>query len=617
MIVKMNKLTFLIYHKEYEAFLEKLRALGVVHVEIRQSGEVDESLQKLLQKHTSYKTLLKEMTSWANQTEGQVETTAASQASIEKTFEGYNAKQQSIQLLSQQIPVLEREIAQMEVWGEFDWNLIDKLKDNGWIIQFFNCPEKSFDENWQDEYHAQVISRKGGQCYFITVNTAPVELEAEAVRLPKHKLSELINQHQELNKDLDEAKRQLARFCAAHLSVVETAINQLQSDIELLEVKLGGEKMADGSVVLLEGWVPVDNTEEVRKMLEAEGIYYEIRPAEKEDNAPIKLKNNFVTRLFEVLTKMYGLPDYGEFDPTPMLAPFYALFFGLCVGDAGYGLLLVALGFYLKKKVGQSMQGIMNLLITLGAATTIVGALVGTFFGVELVKLDLPEWIKNTMITGKYGDTGYDKTMIFALMVGMFHICFAMVVKAVCATARYGFKNSLSAWGWLLFVGGSVTIGTLNYLGVISMDASKMAFIVIAAVSAIGIYLLNNIRRNVLINVGAGLWDTYNMATGLMGDLLSYLRLYALGLAGGMLGGVFNNLGMQLHDSMADFLWGIPGWICFGLIFVFGHGLNIALSCLSGYVHSIRLTFVEYFKNSGYEGKGSAYKPFSSIKDKE
>ena len=617
MIVKMNKLTFLIYHKEYEAFLEKLRALGVVHVEIRQSGEVDESLQKLLQKHTSYKTLQKEMTSWAHQADEQDKKVTAAQESIEETLEGYNDKQQSIQLLTQQIPALEREIAQLEVWGEFDWNLIDKLKDNGWIIQFFNCPDKSFDEKWQDEYNAQVITRKGGQCYFITVNPTPVELEAEAVRLPKHKLSELINQQQELNKNLEEAKRQLARFCVAHLPVVEAAIDQLEGDIELLEVKLGGEKMADGSVVLLEGWVPVDNTEEVRNMLEANGIYYEIRPAEKEDNAPIKLKNNFVTHLFEVLTKMYGLPDYGEFDPTPMLAPFYALFFGLCVGDAGYGLLLVALGFYLKKKVGQSMQGIMNLLITLGAATTIVGALVGTFFGVELVKLDLPEWIKNVMITGKYGDTGYDKTMIFALMVGMFHICFAMVVKAVCATARYGFKNALSAWGWLLFVGGSVTIGTLNYLGVITMDAFKTAFIVISAISAIGIYLLNNIRRNVFINVGAGLWDTYNMATGLMGDLLSYLRLYALGLAGGMLGGVFNNLGMQLHDSMADVLWGIPGWICFGLIFVFGHGLNIALSCLSGYVHSIRLTFVEYFKNSGYEGKGSAYKPFSSVHDKE
>ena len=149
------------------------------------------------------------------------------------------------------------------------------------------------------------------------------------------------------------------------------------------------------------------------------------------------------------------------------------------------------------------------------------------------------------------------------------------------------------------------------------METAKVAFLIVSGISAIGIYLLNNIKRNVFINVGAGLWDTYNMATGLMGDLLSYLRLYALGLAGGMLGGVFNSLGMQLRDGMGDFLFGIPGWICFGLIFVFGHGLNIGLSCLSGYVHSIRLTFVEYFKNSGYDGRGVAYKPFSSSTEEE
>ena len=311
------------------------------------------------------------------------------------------------------------------------------------------------------------------------------------------------------------------------------------------------------------------------------------------------------------------MPDYGEFAPTPLLAPFYALFFGLCVGDSGYGLLLIVLGIYLKTKVSKSMAGMMNLLITLGAATTVVGALVGTFFGVELVKLDLPEWVKQCMIVGKYGDTAYDNTMVFALVVGMFHICFAMVVKAVCATVRYGFKNALSAWGWLLFVGGTVTIATLTYLNLLDMETAKVAFLIVSGISAIGIYLLNNIKRNVFINVGAGLWDTYNMATGLMGDLLSYLRLYALGLAGGMLGGVFNSLGMQLRDGMGDFLFGIPGWICFGLIFVFGHGLNIGLSCLSGYVHSIRLTFVEYFKNSGYDGRGVAYKPFSSSTEEE
>ncbi len=609
MITKMNKYSFLIYHKEYETFLDKLRELGVVHVEVRQAGEMDENLQALLQKHTFYKNLHKEMSVSASLAEGQV---SVSGIMVEEAIEGYEALRDRLQALNQQLPALEKELAQMEIWGEFDWKVIEELKKNGWFMQFFCCPEKNFEEAWVEACNATVINKKSGQAYFVTVNKELVKIEAEVVRLPEYRLSELEAKRTSLLADIEEVKKQLNLFSASHLSIIENGLSQLQGEIDLLEVKLGGERKADGALVLLEGWVPVENDTAVRSMLEASGIYYEARPAEKEDNAPIKLRNNAVTRLFEVLTKMYGMPDYGEFDPTPLFAPFYALFFGLCVGDAGYGLFLVLFGLYLKTKVSKSMAGLMNLLITLGAATTVVGTLMGTFFGVELVKLDIPEGLKSIMITGKFDGTAYDKTMVFALLVGMFHICFAMVVKAICSTARYGFKNSLSAWGWLLFVGGSVVVGTLNYLQVITMDTSKMAFIAIGAVSAIGIYLLNNIRRNVFMNVGAGLWDTYNMATGLMGDLLSYLRLYALGLAGGMLGGVFNTLGLQLKDSMADLLWGIPGWICFGLIFVFGHSLNIALSCLSAYVHSIRLTFVEYFKNSGYDGKGTMYKPFSS-----
>ena len=614
MIAKMEKLTVLIYHKEYEHFLAELRQLGVVHVELKQRGESDEKLQTLLQRYATYKTALKEMSAFvADAVPGHLE----GEASIEATLNDFEAMQAALQQLTAKLPALDREIALMEPWGEFDWQTIDNLKANGWVMQFFCCPEKSFDEAWRENNHATVISVKGGQAYFVTVNQHAVELEAEVVRLPHQSLSELKRRREALIGEMEASKHALSTYCVTHVPVVENAMRILRSEIDLLEVKLGGERMADGALVLLEGWVPEENSPAVRTMLDANGTYYEMRPAEKEENAPIKLKNNRVTRLFEVLTKMYGMPDYGEFDPTPMLAPFYALFFGLCVGDAGYGVLLVLLGIYLKRKVSPSMAGMMNLLITLGLATTIVGALVGTFMGVELVSLDLPEWIKQSMIVGKFGDTAYDKTMIFALIVGMFHLIFAMTVKAICATARYGFKNALSEWGWWLFVGGTVAIATLNYLDVLSMDLAKTAFIAISGVSAIGIYLLNNLKRNVFVNVGAGLWATYNMATGLMGDLLSYLRLYALGLAGGMLGGVFNTLGMQLRDSLDGVLFGIPGWICFALIFVFGHGLNIALSCLSGYVHSIRLTFVEYFKNSGYDGRGVAYKPFSTTNSEE
>ena len=614
MISKMNKLSFLIYHKEYEMFLEKLRELGVVHIEKRQGAEMDANLQAFMQKRTAYQSLLKSMTLAAASFEGTASATSSS-LTIEQVVDSYESQQEHIQALNMQLPVLDKEIDAMEVWGEFDWNVIEQLKVNGWQLQFYCCPDKSFEEAWMDDYNATIINRKGGQCYFVTVNQMPVELEAEVVRLPKRRLSELVREQEQLKADIKKANEVLDLFCIENTPVVEKALDSLESDINLMEVEqLGGERMAEGAIVMMEGWVPVENDAEVRKMLDESGVYYEIRPAEKEDNAPIKLKNGKISRAFEMLTKMYGMPDYGEFDPTPLLAPFYALFFGMCVGDAGYGLLLVLLGFYLKKKLSKSMAGMMNLLITLGVATTVVGAVFNTFFGASLTDLNLPEWMNSLIISGKWDGTSYDKTMVIALLVGMFHICFAMTVKAICSTARYGFKNALSDWGWWLLVGGSVVVATLNYLGVMDMDMSKMAFIGIGGVSAIGIYLLNNIRRNVFANIGAGLWDTYNMATGLMGDLLSYLRLYALGLAGGMLGGVFNTLGMQLRDTLGDFLFGIPGWICFGLIFVAGHGLNIALSCLSGYVHSIRLTFVEYFKNSGYDGKGVEYKPFSSKK---
>lgn len=618
MIVKMNKFTFLIYHKDYETFLEKLRDLGVVHVEVRQSGEMDESVQPIMQKYVAYKNLLKEMASYAAQCPC-TDIRALDTTSIEKVNAEYDMRCEQIQAQVAELSLLDKEMKAFDPWGGFEWGKLDALQKNGWKVQFFSCPERNFDAVWLDDYNAIVISKRDGLCYFVTVNQQLVAIDAETVNLPHKNYSDLLAQKEEKEKQLGDDRHSLSEYCAAAISTVESAIVALQDEIDLMKVRLGGEQKADGSLVLLEGWVPLENSQAVQTMFEQSDVYFEMRPAEKEDNAPIKLKNNRITGLFETLTRMYGLPDYGEFDPTPLLAPFYALFFGLCLGDAGYGLFLVLFGFFLKTKVNKSMYGIMNLLITLGVAATVVGAVLGTFFGVDLLSIDIPQEWKDFMISGKVEIDGkmYYKTMILALIVGMLHICFAMTVKAICSTARYGFKNSLADWGWLLLVGGSVSVATLNFLQVIPTEVATMTYYALGGVSAVGIFLLNDLHRNVFMNVGAGLWATYNMATGLLGDLLSYLRLYALGLAGGLLGGVFNDLAMQAQGGLSDFLWGIPGWIAGGLIFICGHTLNIALSCLSAYVHSIRLTFVEYFKNSGYDGRGVTYKPFSSLQKTE
>lgn len=607
MITKMKKLTFLVYHKEYEQFLQQIRELGAVHIVEKQLGEMDDKLQYFMQKRSLYKSVLQNMFLLADKAPEEKVHASLATDDLMKQYENLQAK---IQDLLQQLPQISKEMAQLDMWGDFDWNSITRLEEAGLFVRFYSCSEKEFDEAWVNEHNAMVINERGGQLYFITVTSQEVELDREPLHLPDESLSQLKGKLVKTEDKLAQAREKLKSFCKTYYRTMEAGSIQLEGDIELLKVKRNSEEMADGVVVLLEGWIPEDKESEVVSLLESSGVYYEMRNATREDNAPIKLKNNAYTRMYEVLTQMYGMPDYAEFDPTPILAPFFSLFFAFCMGDAGYGLALIALGFILKKKLSKSLRGMMNLVITLGIFTTVFGMILGTFFGVSLVELNLPSELKEFMIVGKIGDTSYDKQMLLALIIGVVHISIAMLVKAIGQTVRFGFKESLSAWGWLLLVVGFITTGSLSFFKVISEDVSTWAFILIGGIASIGIYLLNNIHRNVFVNIGAGVWDTYNMATGLMGDVLSYIRLYALGLAGGMLGGVFNQLAFMVNDAAGPAI----GWLFCGLILIFGHTLNIAMSCLSAFVHPLRLTFVEYFKNSGYEGKGEAYKPFATVK---
>lgn len=607
MITKMKKLTFLVYHKEYEQFLQQIRELGAVHIVEKQLGEMDDKLQYFMQKRSLYKSVLQNMFLLADKAPEEKVHASLATDDLMKQYENLQAK---IQDLLQQLPQISKEMAQLDMWGDFDWNSITRLEEAGLFVRFYSCSEKEFDEAWVNEHNAMVINERGGQLYFITVTSQEVELDREPLHLPDESLSQLKGKLVKTEDKLAQAREELKSFCKTYYRTMEAGSIQLEGDIELLKVKRNSEEMADGVVVLLEGWIPEDKESEVVSLLESSGVYYEMRNATREDNAPIKLKNNAYTRMYEVLTQMYGMPDYAEFDPTPILAPFFSLFFAFCMGDAGYGLALIALGFILKKKLSKSLRGMMNLVITLGIFTIVFGMILGTFFGVSLVELNLPSELKEFMIVGKIGDTSYDKQMLLALIIGVVHISIAMLVKAIGQTVRFGFKESLSAWGWLLLVVGFITTGSLSFFKVISEDVSTWAFILIGGIASIGIYLLNNIHRNVFVNIGAGVWDTYNMATGLMGDVLSYIRLYALGLAGGMLGGVFNQLAFMVNDAAGPAI----GWLFCGLILVFGHTLNIAMSCLSAFVHPLRLTFVEYFKNSGYEGKGEAYKPFATVK---
>jgi V/A-type H+-transporting ATPase subunit I len=278
------------------------------------------------------------------------------------------------------------------------------------------------------------------------------------------------------------------------------------------------------------------------------------------------------------------------------------LFFGICLGDAGYGLLILIATLFIRTKVKPSLKPIISLASVLGAATVVCGIITGTFFGIPLLDM---EWAWLTSFKRIMLDS--DQMFNVALMLGVVQIIFGMFVRAFAIVRRFGWAYSLEKWGWLiLFIGGGTIYLTQFYnKETPPSDFARYLFYAVIGISVIFILFLNDPKRNPLVNFGAGLWNTFNMTTGLLGDVLSYIRLFALGLCGGVMGSVFNQLAMQLSGDIP-----VVSHLAMIIILLFGHSINIFISSIGAFVHPMRLTFVEFYKNAGFEGGGKEYKPF-------
>ena len=417
-------------------------------------------------------------------------------------------------------------------------------------------------------------------------------------RGPKASVTDIQTRIATLQANIDQEKAVLAGVKDVR-GKIENAARRNLSDLDLYLASQAAVPAAENTLVTLVGYAPAEDEEAVTKALDATGEYYFKDAAAVEDNPPISFRNNKFVKMFEVLTDMYGRPAYNGFDPTPFIAVFFLLFFAFCMGDAGYGLILIVIGLLLKKV--DSFKSFFPLVVTLGAATTVIGFLFHTFFSVDISQWSIFQGFP--FLPSKIA--GYDGTMVLALVVGVLHISLAMIVKTIEETKTKGFKESLGTWGWTLLIVGGVAVAAFALTGVLDKAATKWVIIVLGVLSCLGIFVLNNIHRNPLINIGSGLWDTYNMASGLLGDVLSYLRLYALGLAGSMLGMAFNSIGAMILGDGSN--WAM--WIPFLLIVIVGHTLNIAMCVLGAFVHPLRLNFLEFFKNSGYEAAGRNYNP--------
>ena len=607
MITKMKKLTFLVYHKEYEEFLNSLRELGVVHIVEKQQGAADNTeLQENIRLFNRLAATLKLLQNQKHEKNAVIATEGGTATRGMQVLDEVDALQTEHGKLSQQLQSYAKEKEVLEVWGNFEPTGIQKLKDAGYIIGFYSCSEGNYKEEWETEYNAMIVNRISFKVFFVTVTKAgqEVDLDVEQAKLPAYSLSRLEALYDTTEQAIEGNEKKLVALSETDIPSLKAALKELQSQIEFSKVVLSSEQTAGDKLMLIEGWAPAYSKVEIEVYLNDAHVYYEITDPMPGDNVPIRLNNKGFFAWFEPICKLYMLPKYNELDLTPFFAPFFMVFFGLCLGDSGYGLFLFlgATAYrLLAKKVTPSMKSIISLIQVLSASTFFCGLLTGTFFGANIYDLDWPivQRLKHAVLM--------DNNDMFrlSLILGVIQILFGMVLKAVNQTIQFGFKYAIATIGWIILLVSTAVSALFSSSELLSMGGT--AYKVVLCISGAMIFLFNTPGKNIFMNIGLGLWDSYNMVTGLLGDVLSYVRLFALGLSGGILAGVFNSLAVGMSPDNV-----IAGPIVMVLIFVIGHAINMFMNVLGAMVHPMRLTFVEFFKNSGYEGGGKEYKPFKN-----
>lgn len=618
MIEKMKKFTFLVTDKEYEGFISSLRQQGVVHVQQLQQGASSQELQQALDLESRYVAALRVLDSAAKTYQVAPHAPALGQVSdsleVLTRIENIQAEEQT---LMHERDAIEKDIRVLEPWGNFDMKALQRLAQaSGLTVGFFRCSSKFFRQEWADHYFAIPVNEMSKSTYFLTFSEEKPDIEAEQIFLPQESLQEKRAQLDSVLQKLDLIHGELLYIEKQLRSVLLDGQSQTRDSIQLERVHLSDERVAGDSLRLLVGWVRADRTEELTTVLDADHIFYEMEDPAFEDDVPVQITNGRFTSLFEPILRMYSLPNYHDLDPSFYFAPFFMLFFGLCLGDGGYGLLVLFGGLAVAKFCKGDVCNYGRLMAWLGMMTVICGLLMGTFFGIDLSQQDWaflapvkPYFLNDNGVGPIFG---YSPMMVLSVIIGLIQVLLGMILKGCKAVKNYGFAYGIGTFCWVAAIILAVILYGLPTCGVQLPQAVQYILMVLIGISALGIFFYNSpgsYRRpllGLLGNIGGGVWATYGMATGLLGDLLSYIRLFALGLTGGVLGGVFNSLAIDMTSSLPVMV----RWIPMILILLAGHGITFALSMISAFVHPMRLTFVEFFKNADFEGGGKEYSPF-------
>jgi len=596
MIVPMKKITLFVSESRKQESLEKLREFGALHVKfIKQPISDDISrLEKNLERAEKAYRILDNL----EKEPGEKSTSKDTDEMVTEILSSSEEKEE----LQDQLLQEKNKLDWFTIWGNVEKSDINYLRENGIRIRLYEVDNNRL-EDLQEEYPVYLINQTKAISYIAMISTdEEVKLDQKEIMPPEKSMEEVKQEIEKIESRLKEIDAKLLDY-KDYISEIEKYIHKIERKLEFARVSEGmGEET---SVAFLQGFCPEDLIEDFKKKANRENWGYVVQDPDNPQEVPTKLSETKTKKLVEPIYNFMGtLPGYQEYDISSLFLIFFAVFVAMIVGDAGYGVIYLGLTLLARKKMPDAPKDTFHLFYILSGATIVWGLLTGTIFGAPALQNIPPFKFLIVDQLNTFVDENSSLIMFITFVVGAVQLTFGHIMQL---KRNLGSPRFLAQVGWIaivwamLFVAEQIVLGGEVVQGAVSM--SLIGYVVLAG--AIFVLLFENYEKGKLLKgIGTTIGNLPMDIISAFSDIVSYIRLFAVGLATVVIEQSFNSM------AIGDGIESVQGFIIAAIVLFLGHSLNLILAVMSIVVHGIRLNMLEFSTHLGMTWSGEAYKPF-------